>query len=388
MKRIFILTVFLAAYGMASAQGGKVNSAINYVNSGQLDKAKEAIEAAEVHEKTKNAPKMYYAKGKVLQAVGESDVEEYKNLYEDPLFQAYDYYMKAIEMDDKDRFGKMVDLSLPMLSNDFINLGISKFQESDFASALKAFETTLKISERPFYGGIIDTTIMFNAGLAAYNGKLYDDAIKHFSSVKDLDYGDFTLFILMKNSYVEKGDSAGGLQILQEGFTKYPESESLLIELINYYITMGGIDAAQEALDYIGLAKEQDPTNASYYHAEGLLYDKIGKIEESIKSYEEALVRNPDYFESNYNLGAHHFNRGVNKVNECNEIMDNTEYQKCKVEADAMFEMALPYMEKAHAADSTDISTLETLKLLYYRMKMMDKHDEIDAKLKEVKDGL
>lgn len=382
MKRILISVLLLAAYVMANAQMGKVNGALNYVISGQLDKAKEAIEAAEVHEKTKNEAKMFYAKGKILQAVGETQNEEFKNLYEDPLFQAYDYYMKALEVDEKDKLGKMIDLTMPMLSNDFITLGVNKFQEVDYVAALKAFELSLEIGKMPFYGGVVDTTIMFNAGLAAYNGQLYDKAIEHFSNVKDLDYGDFTLFILMKNCYVAKEDSVGGLDILQEGFTKYPESESLLIELINYYITSGGTDAAQEALDYIALAKEKDPTNASYYHAEGILYDKTGKIDESIRSYEDALKLNPDYFDSNYNLGAHHFNRGVNKVNECNEILDNNEYNKCKLEADAMFEIALPYMEKAHEVNATDVATMETLKLLYYRMKMMDKHEEMDKKLK------
>ena len=382
MKRIFISVLLLTVFVIANAQMGKVNSALNYVNSGQLDKAKEAIEAAAVHEKTKDKAKMYYAKGKVLQAVGETDVEAFKNLYEDPLFQAYDNYMLALEKDEKGKLGKLVDLTMPMLSNDFINLGITKFQESDFPTALKAFDTNLEIGEMEFFGGVVDTTIMFNAGLAAYNGQLYDDAIKHFTAVKDLNYGDFSVYVLLKNSYVAKGDSAGGLTTLQQGFTQYPDNENLLIELINYYLTKGGTDAAQEALDYVSLAKEQDPTNASYYYAEGILYDKIGKIEESIASYEEALERNPDYFDSNYNLGAHHFNRGVNKVNECNEIMDNAEYTKCKEEADAIFEIALPYMEKAHEINPEDISTMETLKLLYYRMKMMDKHEEMDKKLK------
>jgi len=382
MKRIFIGLLLLTGFVMANAQMGKVNSALNYVNSGQLDKAKEAIDAAAVHEKTKDKAKMYYAKGKVLQAVGETDVETFKNLYEDPLFQAYDNYMLALEKDEKGKLGKLVDLTMPMLSNDFINLGISKFQEADFPAALKAFDTNLEIGEMEFFGGVVDTTIMFNAGLAAYNGQLYDDAIKHFTAVKDLNYGDFSVYVLLKNSYVAKGDSAGGLTALQGGFMKYPDNESLLIELINYYLTKGGADAAQEALDYIGMAKEQDTTNASYYHAEGILLDKIGRIEESIAAYEEALKRNPDYFDSNYNLGAHHFNHGVNKVNECNEIMDNTEYTKCKEEADAIFKIALPYMEKAHEIDPEDISTMETLKLLYYRMKMMDKHEEMDKKLK------
>ena len=370
---------------MSYAQKGKVTSALNYVTSGQLDKAKEAIEEAEQHEKTKDWDKMFYTKGKVLQAVGETQNEEYKDLYENPLQQAYECYMEAMERDEKGRLEKLINLALPMLANDFIVLGVNKFQEGDYAGALEAFETNLEIGEMPLFGGGADTTIMFNAGLAAYNGDLHDKAIKHFTAVKEMDYGDYTLYILLKNSYVAKGDSASGLQILQEGFSRFPENESLLIELINFYITQGGMDATQEALDYIGMAIEQNPTNASYFHAEGILYDKKGDIDKSIKSYERALELNPDYFDSNYNLGAHHFNRGVNKVNECNEIMDNNEYEKCKEEADAIFDIALPYMEKAFEIDSTDKSTIETLKLLYYRMGEMEKHAEMDKKLEELK---
>jgi len=388
MKPILVSLLLIAGIFVSYAQKGKVTSALNYVTSGQLDKAKEAIEAAEQHEKTKDWEKMFYAKGKVLQAVGETQNEEYKGLYENPLPQAYQYYKKAMERDEKNKLEKLINLTLPMLANDFITLGVNKFQEGDYAGAMEAFETNLEIGDMPIFGGGVDTTIMFNAGLAAYNGDLYDKSIEHFTAVKNLDYGDYTLYILLKNSYIAKGDSTSGLQVLQEGFTKFPENEILLIELINFYITRGGVDAAQEALEYIELAKEKDPNNASFYHAEGILYDKMGDIDKSIESYEKALEYNPDYFDSNYNLGAHHFNRGVNKVNECNEIMDNAEYEKCKKEADAIFEIALPYMEKAYEIDSTDVSTIETLKLLYYRMGEMEKHAEMDKKLEELKNGL
>lgn len=382
MKRTLITFLLIIGITVVYAQNGKVNSALNYVTSGQLDKAKEAIDAAEVHEKTKDTGKMFYAKGRVLQAIGESQDENYKNLYEDPIPLAYNYYQEALKRDEKGRLEKLINLALPMLLNDFINLGILNFQESNFEGSLAAFESSLEIGQLEFFGGGADTVIIFNAGLAAYNGKIYDKAVEYFTRAKDLDYGDFTLVILIKNSYIELGDSTMALKVLQEGFEEYPDNESMLIELINYYLSLKEQDAPQKALDYIGLAKEKDPDNASYFHAEGIMYDKLGEIEKSIKSYEQALVFNPDYFDSNYNLGAHHFNRGVNKVEECNEIIDNTEYAKCKEVADAIFIIALPYMEKAHEINPEDISTMETLKLLYYRMKMMDKHDEIDKKLK------
>jgi len=38
---------------------------------------------------------------------------------------------------------------------------------------------------------------------------------------------------------------------------------------------------------------------------------------------------------------------------------------------------SVPYMEKAHELDSTDRSSLETLKTIFYRLKMDDKYQEV-----------
>ena len=46
------------------------------------------------------------------------------------------------------------------------------------------------------------------------------------------------------------------------------------------------------------------------------------------------------------------------------------------------FKKAIPYMEKAHEINPTDKFTLESLKTLYYRLKMLDKHAEIIEKIK------
>jgi len=42
-------------------------------------------------------------------------------------------------------------------------------------------------------------------------------------------------------------------------------------------------------------------------------------------------------------------------------------------------------MEKAHEAKPEEISVLESLKGLYYRFEMMDKYDEVDAKIKALR---
>ena len=169
---LFILTIGLTG---AIAQKGKVASASNYLTNGELEKAWEAIQEAEKNEKTA------IVKGQILQQIGESKDENIKKLAEEPLKGAYNAYQKAIELDDKGKMSKSVDLQYTMLNNDFINLGVEKFQEKDFAGAVEAFEYSLEIGKAEFFGGLVDTTIVYNTGLAAYNGEMYDKAILYFN---------------------------------------------------------------------------------------------------------------------------------------------------------------------------------------------------------------
>lgn len=379
MKRITILIMLLVGFSPVFAQKGKVTSALNYITAGNLEKAKEAIEQAMTHEKSKDWSKTYYAKGRVLQAVAESNDPNTRKLYENPLPEAFKEYQKAIELDEKGKMEKLVTLQYPLLSNDFIKLGIDMFQAGKHKEAMEAFEYSLEIGKKPMFGGAVDTNVVFNAGLAAYKAKIWDKAIAYFGQAKDLEYDDPSLYRLLKESYMESGDTASGVKCLQEGFIKYPSDENVLIDLINYYIIS---DKNEDAFEYVSLAIEADPDNYSYYFAQGLLFEKMDSIEDAIKSYKKSIELKDDYFNTYYNLGALYFNRGVNLIEIANEIMDNEEYLKAKAKGDAEFAKALPYMEKGHEVNPEDVSTMETLKVLYYRLKMMDKHAEMDEKLK------
>ena len=72
MKR-FILSLLISVIALgAFAQKGKVSSALNYIDAGNFAKAKEAIDAAVVHDKSKAWPKTFYAQGRLAQALYES----------------------------------------------------------------------------------------------------------------------------------------------------------------------------------------------------------------------------------------------------------------------------------------------------------------------------
>jgi len=115
MKRTTILFVLLFAVTCVFAQKGKVTSAKSYKDAGNLDKAVAAIEETidASNPKTESSiswPGTWEARGEIYQAIFKSKDENYKKLSNDPLTVAYDSYMKALALDDKDKFSKSVKI--------------------------------------------------------------------------------------------------------------------------------------------------------------------------------------------------------------------------------------------------------------------------------------
>lgn len=382
MKRI-IITILMSVILIigVTAQKKYVKQAEIHINKNELKEAKTKLDMAFQDEKSKDWAKTYYVYGRLAQEAGESDNEEFNKFFDKPFKMAYKNYLKAIELDENMK--NAVNMQLPLLSNALINKGIGGFQTKDYPVALDAFEFAMKVGENEIFGGAADTSIIYNAGLAAYNGEVYDKAINHFVSCKELGYGGADLYLLLKNCYLENEDSTNAAKILQDAFEAFPGNEAVLVHLVNYYLTSG---RNEQALEYLTIAKEKDPDNATYYHAEGVLYDKAGDQDKAMKGYLKAAELDPEYFDTQYNIGAMLFNKGVTMVEKANAIMDNEEYEKAKKAAEEQFAKALPYMEKAHELTPDDIATLETLKILYYRMQMMEKHEVTVKKLSEVKE--
>ncbi|MBW8332390.1 MAG: tetratricopeptide repeat protein [Prolixibacteraceae bacterium] len=392
MKRTTILFVLLFAVTGVFAQKGKVTSASSFKETGKLDKAvstiEEAIDAS--NPKTESSvtwPRTWEVRGEIYQAVFQSKDENYKKLSNDPLTVAYDSYLKALALDDKDKFSKSIKIKLTLLIGDLTNQAVAAFNEEDYNKALKSFEQIIGIEETPVFKAddptSVDTVIIFNAGLAAYNAQNYDKAIKYYREAAKYKYSGARTYQLISSSYMQKQDTVSALDVLKEGLKEYPGNGTILVEVINIYLNSNRVD---DALRYLDIAIEQDPKNASYHFAKGTLYDKLQKPEEATASYLKAIEYKDDYFDAYYNLGAVYYNKGVKQIDVANAVPSNQpeKYEVEKEKADIEFKKAIPYMEKAHEVNPTDKFTMESLKTLYYRLKMLDKHAEIVEKMKNL----
>ena len=389
MKRTIILLTLIFAVTAVFAQKGKVTSAQNLKDTGKLDKAFETIEptidpANEKSEKTIGWPKTWEVRGEIFQAIFQSEDENIKKLSDDPLTEALYSYKKALELDEKDKFGKSVKIKLTLMTNDLTNQAVEAFNNEDYKGALKSFEQIMDINSIDIVKvdnpDAVDTVIIFNAGLAAYNSEDYDKAIKYYGEAATHGYNGARTFSLIANSHQLNKDTLAALEVLKEGFEKYPTDNGVLTSMIQIYLDL---NKTEDAMKYLEMAIEQDPNNSTYHFAQGTLYEKLNNEEKAIETYEKSMAADGEFFNSHYNLGALYYNKGVKQIEVANTVApnENEKYEAELKKADIWFEKAIPFMEKCQELNAEDEMTLESLKNLYYRLKMMDKYNVILEKL-------
>ena len=397
MKSNFLSLLLIAAIavtftGCSALQGvaqkGKVSSALNYVESGDYDKAKEAVDEALASEATKEWPKTYYAVGRLAQSMWEKGYESDNNklmtTYDNQLVHAYDNYLKSIELDDGNSMENLVIVQLPALSNDFLAWAASEFEAENYEKSLLAFEKLLEIQGSDIYMGTIDTVVVFNTALAAYNAKDYEKAHKYLDWSIDLDYEGTTPYLLNYQAFMEQNDLDNAEMSLRKAFEAYPGDEQVLLTMIQFFIDN---DKKDDALDYLNIAIQEDSDNHQLYYAKGVMHMQSELYDKALEAMLKSIEIKDDYFESQYNAGVCYYNKASGMFDEANNIMEPEEYNAAIKEAQAVFAKAIPYMERALELNPDDYDTLTSLKELYYRLQKTDKYEEIVKKIEALEGG-
>jgi tetratricopeptide (TPR) repeat protein len=368
------------------AQKGKVAIAESLLSSNDIVGAKSAIDEAMANEKSNTWPKTFIVAGKVYAKVNE----------EGAVIKALGFFEKAKELDQKGdengkgigRYDKELTLALTFFKTDLTNAGVAGFEKERFDLALGAFEGILKVNKMSALdANIVDTTIIYNCALAAYNNKNWDKAETYFQEAIKYNYAAGDAILLLHQVYTSTNDSAKMVTNLKNGFEKYPKDDRILTTLINYYLSARQND---EALNYLNTAIAQDPKNPSFYYARAVLYDQGKDFESAEKEYKACLEIDPNYYNALYNLGVLFYNKGVEQNNKANDLKDMKAFDRAREEANGMFKSALPFMEKAYqiidakpdAAVADKIAVLESLKSLYYRFDDITNYNRVSDAIK------
>ncbi|MFN5706233.1 MAG: tetratricopeptide repeat protein, partial [bacterium] len=168
------------------------------------------------------------------------------------------------------------------------------------------------------------------------------------------------------------------------GRAAYPAYNSLMIDELNIYIAKG---QTKQMIEKMVAATEADPKNKTLKFALGATYDNMGKKVEAESAYKSAIALDSMYFDAYYNLGAMHYNTGVEVYNKTKDLpmSKEKEYNAGKKKFTEAFNKSLPYLEKALALQPTDVNTMLSLKEVYAKLDMLSKSAEMRKRIEATK---
>lgn len=387
MRRIFMILLALSvSFAGYSQKKPKINKANRARETGNLAEAKEIIDAAIEHEKTKDDGKTWYYRGLIYATIDTTSNEEHKNLSDNALEEAIEAFRKADELNKKDsEYYLANELGLPVTMpqqidgyySHYFNQAVVAFQNSEFETAVDNFEKSALILPE-------DTNSYVNAAYAAHNGELYDKAKANYRRAIDAGATSQDLY----NNYVNiliavDKDKDTALKVIDEALEKFPSDGTLSKTRINILIEQGKIDEARESLE---AAIEAEPENANLYFTLGVLNDELGQQDKAIDAYKKAIEVDPNHFESNFNYGVLLINDANETIKERNNLGLSKADQKKAASMEPVIneklKRALPQWEKIYEINPNDETANEMLVYLYQQLDMDAKAKEIQNKQK------
>lgn len=268
-------------------------------------------------------------------------IEVTKPVYEDALERAVKAYQKAYELDEKHAKDKDVAAAFDYISQKYVSEAFNKYTFGDVATASKLFEKAADVEALAPLSKI-DTSVIYNAGFTAMAAKDNERALKFFKRCYDLGYYYEGGEVFARLAEV---DTLNTKSYLEEGFSKFPQSQSILIGLINYYLKNN--EDPETLFGLLDKAKANEPNNASLFYVEGNIRAQLGQIDKAVVAYEECAKINPEYEYGFIGEGTMFYNRAIELQTKAQEEIDDAKYMALVKEFEESLKSCIAPFEKA-----------------------------------------
>jgi tetratricopeptide (TPR) repeat protein len=374
--------------------------------------------------------KIYIAEGAV------QDWEETEFIVEDAILKASDALFKADEVDDRDKWKHKNSFQMLAMQvrTAVVNKGVGYYQESELEPAYKYMTEGIRLNQLPKMENDTNYTedvLQYYSGIIALGLEKTDKARKHFSKAIEMDYSPGISYHYLATTYEAEGNSDKYIETVKKGFEKYPNEEQLVIDLINYYIEQ---DEPDKVIEYIDLAIDKNPDNPSYYSAKATIYDnrdeklyekyvqlmdsvheykkkafqnrfdakkkaKFEKLQKEAEQkaeakkeeaekvfkkaddlYAKALEKDSSFFNAAFNRGRLYYKKHERKAAESDLIFkiykDGDRADKVMAEVEPALRKSAEFFEMAHKANPKDISTVDILRSIYFKLRDKEKQQK------------
>lgn len=324
MKKVITLALCaLTACGVAQAQKKTVDAAGKLVgNTSKIEEARALIAEAMANPETQDDARTFFVAGQLEEGLFDNDLKKLalnpqdpsvdKTAMYDALFKAYNYYIKALPLDQKPdakgkikpKYTKDIASRISNNSSSYFDAGSEYFNNKKFfPQAYNAFMVYGNLPElkelgknAPQIPDSIRATAYFNAGLGAYFGNDVEKSADAFALARKMGYAKPEAYSYAIACYQSLGqrdstkmDYAADkiFGIAKEGYEAFGMKEPIFLS--NVVNTLTSDKKYDEALALIGKELAAAPDNASLFSLQGFVLDRAGKEVEAEAAYRKVV---------------------------------------------------------------------------------------------------
>lgn len=342
-----------------------------------LQKAKDAIDAASIHEATMNQAKTWHYYAVVYYYIGA--YPEFASIDMEANAKVLNAVEKIMQLDPEYYVQMSQELSsyVRNIGNGFYQLGVDSFNNGNYEDACVNFQKAVSASQKI---GLVDDAAMQNLALCYTKTGKFNEAAQVYEQLISSGIDDANIYSGLINAYREAGNGEKSVEFINIARGKYPEDAQLVNDMINTYLTL---HRESEIINQILEMAEKYPTQPVYYFILGTIYgneeSELFSVENALVCYDNVIKIDANYVDAYINAGSILIDQAADKYNEANDLpIDKVaEYKKMMEEGKVFDEQALPYVVKAYEL-SPEPAIKQALKMCYVRLKMADKAAELN----------
>ena len=292
--------------------------------------------------------------------------------------KAYECYLKANELDQlpdakgkvKPKFTKKIATGVSNIYRYYllVNYGVEKQKTQEWSKAYNALNTHVLIPDLPFM--LVNELPIINKDTAYYEIKYFaaqfawanedsEKAISILEEIKDKDYNNNAVYMLLCQYYLDSKDTLNYVSTLEKGLAKFPNEFYYLGNLINHYVFGGQPQKATELLDK---AIANDPNNAQLYSVRGSMLEVLEDIDGAMANFDKAIELKPDFKDAWLGKARLIYNKAFKMEQKALEIRDFKLSDQEVAKALEVYKESISFFEKAIELDSEDYETMKTLR--------------------------
>lgn len=261
------------------------------------------------------------------------------------------------------------------------NGGLFHMAKKEHQKAFDYFSAYVDCAYQPLFSDYsymsTDKRLARAAFYAMYNGYKTKNAEQtlRYSDIAQEDTSKLDMiYMYLAETYSAQKDTVKCLDVLRNGFTKYPRSAYFFSHLFDYYFKSGDMEHAISLCDS---AIDADTLNTIAMFAKSTVLLSQKKYDSCISVSDKIISISKD------NAGAY-LNAGLSYYNQAVELDVSNRHQRGeRVRMQSLYRKALPYMEKyREIAPNEKSQWAMPLYTIYLNLNMGKEFDEIDQLLK------